>query len=168
MSNYRGRPKLNIPKSKREWIWDISGYLCYIGSIILLLAVWRMLPDEVPGHYNAAGEVDRWGSKWELLLFPFISAFILILMSVLEKFPEAHNYPQRLNESNAEQFYIHSRKVLNQIKNICLIIFSLVEYESISIALGWGSGFGQWFLPIIIIGTGIPIVLGMINQRRIR
>ncbi|MED4206880.1 DUF1648 domain-containing protein [Neobacillus mesonae] len=168
MSNYWGRPKINIPKSKSEWIWDIIGYCCYFGSIILLLVVWGTLPDEVPGHYNAAGEVDRWGSKWELLIFPFIGAFILIFLSVLEKFPEAHNYPKRLNETNAEHFYLHSRKILNQIKNICLIIFCLVEIESISIALGWGGGFGVWFLPVTIIGTGIPIILGIIQQRRIR
>ncbi len=168
MSNDWGRPKLNIPKSKSEWVWDIIGYLCYVGSIILLIIMWSVLPDEVPGHYNAAGEVDRWGSKWELFILPFIGALILIFMTVLEKFPEVHNYPKRLNESNAEQFYLHSRKLLNQIKNICLILFSLIELESISIALGWGGGFGIWFLPIAIIATGIPIVLGMLKQRRIR
>ncbi len=35
--------------------------------------VWlQFLPDRVPLHYNFAGEIDRWGSKWELLLLPGI------------------------------------------------------------------------------------------------
>ena len=89
-------------------------------------------------------------------------------MQVLEKFPEAHNYPNRFNESNAEQFYLHSRKLVNQLKNICLILFSLILFESVSIALGLVNGFGKWFLPITIIGTGIPIVLGMIKQKKIQ
>ena len=168
MENHWKMPKIRIPKSTSEIIWDIIGYSSYFGSIILLLVVWGMLPDQVPGHYNAVGEVDRWGSKWELLILPLVGAFILILMTVLEKFPEAHNYPGRLNESNAEQFYLHSRKLVNQLKNICIVIFSLIELESVSIALGWSGGFGVWFLPVAIIGIFIPMIIGILKQRRIK
>jgi nitrate reductase NapE component len=113
------------------------------------------------------GEVDRWGTKWELIILPIVGAFIFVLMEVLEKYPEVHNYPQRFNESNAEKFYLLSRKLVNQLKNICLIIFALILFESVSIALGWGYGFGMWFLPITILGTGVPIVVGIIKQKKI-
>jgi len=168
MSTYWGRPKLKIPKSNSERIWDFIGYLCYFGSIIILLYVWRTLPEEVPAHYNAAGEVDRWGTKGELFILPVVGVFLALIMTVLEKFPEAHNYPKRLNESNAEQFYLNSRKLVNQIKNICLILFSLILFESISIALGWGVRFGIWFLPIMIIGIVFPIVFGIVKLKRIK
>ncbi|MFF2448832.1 DUF1648 domain-containing protein [Neobacillus sp. NPDC058068] len=168
MSNYLGRPKLKIPKTKSEWIWNVIGYLFFFGSIIVLLYVWRTLPGEVPAHYDAAGEVDRWGSKWELLILPFVGIFIALLMGILEKFPEIHNYPQRLNESNAEQFYLQSRKIVNQLKNICLILFSLILVESISIPLGWGGGFGIWFLPLALIGFGLPILFGIMGLMRIK
>ncbi|MBQ0134988.1 MAG: SdpI family protein [Clostridiales bacterium] len=37
-------------------------------------AVFLMLsPDIVPMHYNFAGEIDRFGSKYENLIFPFLS-----------------------------------------------------------------------------------------------
>ncbi|MBM7660215.1 putative membrane protein [Bacillus mesophilus] len=162
------RPKLVIPKTKREWIGDLFGYFCYIGSIILLISVWNQLPEKVPGHYNMAGEVDRWGSKWELLILPVVGAFMAIFMQVLEKFPEVHNYPQRFNESNAGQFYLQSRKLLNQVKNICLLLFSFILVESISVALGWGLGLSKFFLPLTIMGTGIPIIIGIVKFRKIR
>ncbi|MFB5285398.1 DUF1648 domain-containing protein [Peribacillus sp. Hz7] len=73
------------------------GFSTYLGSLIFLIIIWGTLPEEVPAHYNALGEVGRWGSKWELL-----------------------------------------------------------------------SGFSQWFLPVTIIGMGIPIVLGIIKQKRIQ
>jgi len=59
MSKSWSRPKIKITKTKGEWIWDITGYLFYIGSIIFLITIWSKLPAEVPAHYNAADEVNR-------------------------------------------------------------------------------------------------------------
>jgi uncharacterized membrane protein len=168
LSNTWKRPKIKLKKTKSEWRWDSIGYSFYLGSIIFLIIVWGRLPEEVPAHYNAVGEVDRWGSKWELLILPGVGAFISLLMQTIEKFPETHNYPQRFNESNAEQFYLHSRKMLNQLKNICLIIFALILFESVSIALGMENDYGKWILPITIFGTGLPIVLGIMKQKKIK
>ena len=49
----------------------------YAVSILLILltlaaplAALPFLPDSIPAHYNAAGTVDRWGSKYETLIFP--------------------------------------------------------------------------------------------------
>lgn len=78
-----------------------------------------------------------------------------------------HNYPQRLNTTNAEQFYQNSRKMINQIKNICLILFAYILYASVSIALDWGNALGSLFLPIAILSVFIPIIIGIVNQRRI-
>ncbi|WP_397539153.1 DUF1648 domain-containing protein [Rummeliibacillus pycnus] len=168
MSDYWKRPKITIPKTKSEWVWDIIGYSFYFASFILLITNWNVLPDKVPAHYNALGEVNRYGSKWELLILPCIGAFIIIFLQVIEKHPEIHNYPSRLNESNVKQFYLLSRKLINKIKNISLIIFACLLFESISIPLGWGHGFGKWFLPISLFATGIPIILVIIEQRKIQ
>ncbi|SDN72380.1 DUF1648 domain-containing protein [Bacillus sp. OK048] len=168
MSNSWKRPKIKILKTKSEWFWDIIGYSFYLGSLIFLIYNWNRLPDEVPAHYNALGEVDRWGSKMELLIFPIVGAFIAVLMQLLEKFPESHNYPERLNKKNAKEFYLISRKLVNQLKNICLITFVLILIESVSIALGWENRFGVWFLPIAILSAFIPIILGIIKQKKIR
>lgn len=170
ISNSWGRPKCKIAKTKNECAWDIIGYLFYIGSIVFLISVWSKLPGEVPAHYNAVGEVDRWGSKWELLILPSVGLFIIILLQFFEKHPEMHNYPQRFNESNAELFYLQSRKMINTLKNICLIFFALILIESVSIALdwGWGNTFDKWMLPLLIVGTGIPIVIGIMKQRKIQ
>jgi len=168
MSNSWKRPKIKISKTKSEWIWDIIGYSFYFGSFIFLIYSWNRLPEEVPAHYNALGEVDRWGAKMELFILPIVGGVIALLLQLFEKFPESHNYPERLNEDNAKEFYLISRKLINQLKNICLIIFAFILLESVSIALGMGDGFGVWFLPIAIVSTLIPIVLGFMKQRKIR
>lgn len=44
--------------------------LSFVGTAVLLL----FMPDTVPAHYNLAGEVDRYGSKYENLTFPVMNA----------------------------------------------------------------------------------------------
>ena len=45
--------------------------LAVIPGIITAFAV-QVMPDTVPMHYNASGEIDRWGSKYENFIFPAI------------------------------------------------------------------------------------------------
>ena len=44
-------------------------------SLILVLAALPFLPDTIPAHFNSAGELDRWGSKYETLVFPGFMLF---------------------------------------------------------------------------------------------
>lgn len=166
--DYLERPKIKIVKTKSEWAWDIIGYTFYLCSIIFLILNWSELPNKVPAHYNFWGDIDRWGAKTELLILPIVGVFIAVIMQLFERFPEIHNYPERLNKENAREFYLTSRKMLNQLKNMCLIALGLILFETISIALGFESPFRKWFLPIILLSLSIPIILGIINQKRIR
>ncbi|RKD22654.1 hypothetical protein BEP19_10370 [Ammoniphilus oxalaticus] len=168
MSDSSQRSSLDIPKTSVERIWDGLGYGMFICSIGLLILLWNKLPARVPAHFNALGEVDRWGGKGELLILPAIGLLLIISMQALEKFPQMHNYPERLNESNAAQFYLNSRKLVNQLKNICLIIFALILVESIWISLEWGKGFGKWFIPVFLIATLAPIGIALWERSKIK
>lgn len=55
--------------------------LGFIGTIIFLL----LAPDTIPVHYNAAWEVTRMGSKYEFIVFPFISAGMGAVFLLLAK-----------------------------------------------------------------------------------
>lgn len=51
------------------------------GMFLELLIFWGRIPDRIPGHYNGAGAVDRWGSKWELFILPVAGVFMYLVMS---------------------------------------------------------------------------------------
>lgn len=55
----------------KKMMWAIS-----IFSLVLTGIVLQFMPDDVPMHYDIAGNIDRWGSKYENLIFP---AIILLL-----------------------------------------------------------------------------------------
>ena len=44
--------------------------LGFVGAAVFFI----FAPDTVPAHYNAAGEVDRMGNKYEYIVFPCIAA----------------------------------------------------------------------------------------------
>lgn len=51
------------------------------GMILGPILFWGRIPGQIPGHYNGAGEIDRWGSKWELLLLPVFGVLMDMLLS---------------------------------------------------------------------------------------
>lgn len=61
---------------------EILCLLVLAGTFLFLAACWGGIPDRIPGHYNGAGEIDRWTDKWELLLMPFFSIFMYLLLTV--------------------------------------------------------------------------------------
>ena len=162
------RPILKLPKTKFEKLWDYIGCGIFMLSILYIFIMWSEIPEEVPGHFNGAGEVDRWGTKIELFILPFIGVFLWILLSLLEKAPHMHNYPARLNENNVKAFYLNSRKTLNEIKNLCLIIFAVISFQMVRIAIGEIETIGWWLLPIVLIGTAIPIIKGIVATFKIK
>jgi hypothetical protein len=50
MADYWKGPRINMAKTKSEWVWDIIGYSFFIGAVILFIWKWGSLPDEVPAH----------------------------------------------------------------------------------------------------------------------
>lgn len=151
MDKYKySKPKLDIPKSTFQKVFDVITMIVFAAGIFHLLAVWGQLPDRVPAHYNAAGEVDRWGSKWELVILPAIAVIIAIFMTFLEKHPEWHNY-MNLNENNIEFQYKNSVLFLNVIKNECVLLFVYVSWNIAEVALGNAESIGSLFLPIFLV-----------------
>ena len=95
MAEWLERRKIMIKKNLKVLI---------ITSIIILLpmvaglVLWNQLPEQIPFHWNAAGEVDGWASK-PVAVFAH-SAVMLALqwlcMLVTSTDPKKQNHPQKV------------------------------------------------------------------------
>ncbi len=63
-------------KLKQEWPLLIIVALPFM----YLAYTWPQLPEQVPLHWNMKGEIDRYGSKWELLMIPFLLPVLTYLI----------------------------------------------------------------------------------------
>lgn len=61
---------------KKELWYETLIVAITLAPFIWLAAIWNILPDQVPLHFNASGEPDRYGSKKELI-------FVLLLLGPL-------------------------------------------------------------------------------------
>ena len=63
---------------KTEWpVW-----LLIAAPFVYLALKWNQIPDSVPLHWNASGEIDRWGDKAELWVLPcmmLIPTYLILL-----------------------------------------------------------------------------------------
>lgn len=50
---------------------------------IYLAYIWNDLPEKVPMHWNINGEVDRFGTKYELLLIPILLPLLVYVIFLI-------------------------------------------------------------------------------------
>ncbi len=58
--------------------------LMFLPLLIAVIAL-PFLPEKIPAHYNFAGEIDRWGSKYETLIFPLVTIGMGLFMLWMAK-----------------------------------------------------------------------------------
>jgi uncharacterized membrane protein len=80
-----------MPVMKLIRLGIIAGLLV---TFIITIALYPTLPDLIPSHWNAAGELNGYMSKfWGLFLIPFIMAgFVALLMVIPRIDPKKLNY----------------------------------------------------------------------------
>lgn len=65
---------------KNKLMWIIMAV-----SVIATAAVVGFLPDTIPMHFDITGAVDRFGSKYEIFLFPAINIVFLVINFISDK-----------------------------------------------------------------------------------
>lgn len=96
---------------KNEWTCIVATILPFI----YLAYVWKDLPDLVPMHWNISGEIDRYGSKTELLIIPFLMPLLTYLIFLLVPYID----PKKQISSMGKKFH--------QLKFIFVLFMSLLS-----------------------------------------
>ena len=142
----------------KKIMWAVS-FISLAGTAIVL----QFMPDQVPMHYDAVGTIDRWGSKYENLIFPVIilvmSLFWTLVMRYFEKkaLKETDEKEKAGAKSNA--------KVLGIVGLCMAVMFTVMQgfilygayNEAVSGATKWTVDIGK--VSMILMGI-ILIVLG--------
>jgi uncharacterized membrane protein len=144
--------------SKYDIIVEVLCLLLLCGMCLYLFINWGNLPDQIPGHYNASGEVDRWGSKGEALILPIIGWILYIGMTAAESFPQIWNTGVRVTEENKERVYRILKNMVGTVKLLMVCSFTFISINEVS-----SRALPVWFLPVFLILIFGPVIFFIIK-----
>jgi uncharacterized membrane protein len=134
-----------------------------VGILVYLCISWSSIPAEIPGHYNAAGVINRWGNKEELLILPIIAWFLFIGLSVIERFPQIWNTGIQITQTNKERVYGILKNLLVTEKLLMVAAFCFITVNS-----SLSKGLPVWFLPVfllLIFGSIIFFIIKLMKAK---
>jgi uncharacterized membrane protein len=157
---------MKIKKNKYNRFADILCLILLVGVIVYLIIAWNRIPDKIPGHYNLAGEIDRFGSKKELLVTPIVGWILYIGMTLIESFPQIWNTGVTVTEENRERVF---RVIKNMISTLKLIIS--LDFVTLTVNSSLLRPLPVWLTPVFILlifGTLIIFVIRLIKVSKSR
>ena len=127
--------------SRLQVALEVVGLLLMIGMIVFVCIQFFKLPSKIPGHFNAMGEVDRWGNKNELVILTIMSTLLYIFLSVVTFLPQAWGLPVKITDLNRDAVYGCTRS---------LLIFTKLEIQGIFFYLAYNMVTAQSLSPIFL------------------
>ena len=134
ISNNQNHPKASKVRfyDRKKWLLEIIPLIILIAMAAIAFYIYPRLPDNVPIHWNASGNIDNYGSKYiAVFLIPIIYLLFVIfsiLLPAMDVFKE-----------NIKSFYkyYYAMKVLFGIFFLVLYIATLMPNFGYAFNIGY-------------------------------
>lgn len=154
---------MKIENTKADRILDIIGWILLIGTLAYLILGWSSFPDQIPMHYNGAGEIDRWGGKGEIIVIEVVMWILYFGIGLVEKYPQIWNTGVEVTPQNREKVYRILKYMLKTLKTLTALIFAYLIVNSLQ-----GTPLPGWFTPVTLILVFGDMAFWMVLLYRIR
>lgn len=153
--------EIKIKRNALDIIETIVSLLCLIGVVVYLMVMWSRIPNQIPAHFNAAGEVNRWGSKSELIVLPIISWVFFGFITLVERYPQIWNTGVTVTEENCARVYRILKNMIEVIKMLMLAVFaSITVLSSLVLRLP------IWYLGVFLLAVFGSIAFFLVQLRK--
>ena len=72
--------EIKVPSTRYHKIVNLLCIIILTGTLVFLVTNWTMIPDQIPGHYDSAGVINRWTSKSGLWIVYFVGIINVIIV----------------------------------------------------------------------------------------
>ena len=132
----------------------------FTGILTLILPVlfWEKIPEQIPAHYNAAGNVDRYSDKSILILILFAVALLMGIMSIAVYYVEQEMKSKYAREAEFSQ--LRSAYLLLVVMNFAIqCMFAYITFCS-----AMGKSLGKYFTVIVMAAVFGPMAAFLIQK----
>ena len=134
-----------------------------VAVIVVILCLWKTLPEQVPTSYDVRGDPTDWGGRATLLITPIIGLAAEGVMSLVTLFPSAWNTGIRVTPEN--RFVVY--RALMDLMADERLSFAVV-FAALTLLPVFFEGTGAWVPAAILPLMFWPIVRYLIRVIRIK
>ena len=155
------RPRYELERTPLHGVFDIAAWVFVVCNALVVFYYWPDLPERVPSHLNAAGEVDGWSSPMFMWFLPALSLVLVAGLSWLERYPHTYNYLWPITEENAKTQYRLAREMVAGLKATCALLFLSISWMMSQLAFGRVVPNVGWvvFLQMALLFGGIGVYI---------
>ena len=103
-----------------------------LGTVVYILIRWPHLPEQIPLHYNIAGEIDGYGGRGTLLLMPVIGLVSDAVVALAGRFPKSWNTGTKITLFNRVRVYRLVRDLMAELRLAMALFFGgFAVYQSL-------------------------------------
>ena len=121
---------------KNKILWGLTLLPMVVTAVVL-----RFMPDMVPMHYNASGEIDRWGSKYENFEFPCMIVMITLFWLALMRYYRKKS--ERVVEDKVIKEAQNNEKILYYVAVGMAVMFGCLQYFILYVAYNTSTAGGD-------------------------
>ena len=142
-----------------------AGWLTLAIAVGVPLVALPVLPDEIPRHYDLAGNINAYGPKWLILTIPGISLFLYGLFSIFQKHVRVFatmNAHTGGSPPDTEQV----RAMLQATKALTMLLFAILGTRTVAIAMEHPDLVPPWLIwvPLVLV-TALPFAVHLASRR---
>lgn len=160
------RPKVNPPRSPLE---VVLGLLSFVGTaVVIAIAVYSyaQLPEQIPSHFNATGQVTDYQGKAFIFFLPVLAVVFFVGFSLLKRIPHLYNYPIPITPENAEWQYQQGRTLVGWTQCEAIWLFVYAEWAIAQTSLRQADAFNLWIFWGFIAAVLLTICVYVVRLAR--
>ena len=139
-------------------ILEMASLVLAVFLIVLAVALYRYLPEQIPIHFNAAGEPDGWGGKSFIYALPALGVATMAICSVAAYNYKMVNLPFRLNPACLPQQVTLIGRMTRIISLLSGLLFIALMLMTAAPQWGMQAVFFPFFL-IVIAGMVVVLII---------
>lgn len=147
---YPNRPRIKLTLTPADKFLETIGWGILLAMWALIILTYSKLPDIIPIHYDASGQVNGYGAKSMIWGLPLIATMMYAGMTWLNKVPHIFNYLTEITEENALRQYTVATKMLRVLKLLIVLMIGYLVLKTVLIAGGEAVGLGAWLSPVFL------------------
>lgn len=123
---------MKVSRSKYDIFVETACLFCLIGGCIYLVLIWHSVPDQIPVHYNFAGEIDNMGNKKSIFFIIIVNWLLYFFITALEQVPRIWNTGVTVTPENRARVYRVLKNMIGSTKLACVVMFSYLMIQTVT------------------------------------